>query len=77
MQRTSYFSTRDYLLNIGPRPDGSIPEESVKIMTQVGKWMDKSGIAIYQSEVTQPRRSNFATFTRTSGRATRWRWAAS
>ena len=35
--------TRDngnYLLNIGPRPDGTIPMESVNILTEVGRWMD-------------------------------------
>jgi alpha-L-fucosidase len=26
----------NYLLNIGPKPDGSIPEESVRIQTAVG-----------------------------------------
>ncbi|KAA8916779.1 hypothetical protein TRICI_001077 [Trichomonascus ciferrii] len=28
------------LLNIGPKPDGSVPEESVKRMQDIGKWMD-------------------------------------
>jgi alpha-L-fucosidase len=56
--------TGNYLLNIGPRADGSIPEESVRILTGVGKWMDRNGVAIYQSESTQPRRSAFAGFTR-------------
>jgi alpha-L-fucosidase len=56
--------TGNYLLNIGPRADGSIPDESVKIMTAVGKWMDRNGSSIYQSETTQPRRSAFASFTR-------------
>jgi len=56
--------TGNYLLNIGPKADGSIPEESVKIMTSVGKWMDKNGVSIYQSEIAQPRRSAIAGFTR-------------
>jgi len=54
----------NYLLNIGPKGDGSIPEESVKIMTAVGKWMDRNGHTIYQSDRCQPRRSNYAMFTR-------------
>ena len=33
----------NYLLNIGPKADGSIPEESVRILTAVGKWMDRNG----------------------------------
>jgi len=56
--------TGNYLLNIGPKADGSIPEESVKILTSVGKWMERNGVSIYQSETTQPRRSAFAGFTR-------------
>jgi len=56
--------TGNYLLNIGPKPDGSIPEESVRIMTTVGRWMDKNGKSIYQTEKCQPRRSNYASFTR-------------
>jgi alpha-L-fucosidase len=54
----------NYLLNIGPKGDGSIPEESVKIMTAVGKWMDRNGHTIYEAERCQPRRSNYAAFTR-------------
>jgi alpha-L-fucosidase len=54
----------NYLLNIGPRPDGSIPEESVRIMTAVGKWMDRNGAAIYDTEPCQVSRSTFANFTR-------------
>ena len=56
--------TGNYLLNIGPKPDGSIPEESVRILTSVGKWMDRNGQTIYQSEKCQPRRSAFAGFSR-------------
>jgi alpha-L-fucosidase len=61
---TCAHDTGNYLLNIGPKPDGSIPEESVKIMTQVGRWMEKSGKSIYDTDVCQPRRSNYASFTR-------------
>ena len=55
----------NYLLNIGPRPDGTIPEESVRILTEVGQWMAKNGDTIYRSDNCQPRRSNYASFTRT------------
>ncbi|HKX33379.1 MAG TPA: alpha-L-fucosidase, partial [Blastocatellia bacterium] len=54
----------NYLLNIGPKPDGSIPEQSVRILTSVGQWMDRNGQSIYHSDRCQPRRSNYATFTR-------------
>src|SRR5690349_20466634 len=56
--------TGNYLINIGPKPDGSIPEESVRIMSNVGKWMERNGKAIYQTESCQPRRSAFASYTR-------------
>jgi alpha-L-fucosidase len=54
----------NYLLNIGPKPDGSIPEESVDIMTQVGKWMDRNGSSIYTADKCSVGRSNYASFTR-------------
>ena len=61
---TCSHDTGNYLLNIGPKPDGSIPEESVKIMTTVGRWMEKNGKSIYDTDPCQPRRSNYASFTR-------------
>jgi alpha-L-fucosidase len=61
---TCAHDTGNYLLNIGPMADGSIPPESVQIMLPVGKWLGRNGVSIYQSEACQPRRSNFAAFTR-------------
>ena len=40
----------NYLLNIGPEPDGSVPPESVAILEAVGKWLDTNGKAIYGTE---------------------------
>jgi alpha-L-fucosidase len=40
----------NYLLNIGPKPDGSIPEESVTVLEAVGKWLQTNGKAIYGAE---------------------------
>ncbi len=40
----------NYLLNIGPKPDGSIPQESVDILQAVGKWTSQNGAAIYGTE---------------------------
>jgi alpha-L-fucosidase len=54
----------NYLLNIGPRPDGSIPDDSVRIMTDVGKWMSRNSATIYAADVCQVGSSNFAGFTR-------------
>jgi len=54
----------NYLLNIGPKPDGSVPEESVHILNVVGEWMDKYGHTIYGAEPCDVKRSCFANFTR-------------
>ncbi len=35
------------LLNIGPRPDGTIPEQAQKILLEMGDWLKVSGEAIY------------------------------
>ena len=55
----------NYLLNIGPRPDGSVPEPSVDVLTEVGRWMQTNGDTIYKSDLCKPRRSSYASFTRT------------
>jgi alpha-L-fucosidase len=54
----------NYLLNIGPKPDGSIPEESVRVLAEVGQWMSRNGDTIYGAEQCQVRHSEFAGFTR-------------
>ena len=54
----------NYLLNIGPKPDGSVPEESVRILNEVGAWMQTNGHTVYDSDLCQVRRSNYASFTR-------------
>jgi alpha-L-fucosidase len=35
------------LLNIGPRADGTIPEEDSAILLEIGKWLEINGEAIY------------------------------
>lgn len=40
----------NYLLNIGPKPDGSIPDESTERLTAIGKWMKVNGEAIYGTQ---------------------------
>lgn len=54
----------NYLLNIGPKPDGSIPEESVRILEAVGKWTSKYGDTIYGAPKCNVKSSLFADFTR-------------
>ena len=54
----------NYLLNIGPMADGSIPPDSVRILSEVGQWMSRNGTAVIGSDLCQVRNSVFATFTR-------------
>ena len=54
----------NYLLNIGPMADGAIPQPSVRILTTLGKWMEKHGNTIYGAETCQVTDSAYAKFTR-------------
>ncbi len=40
----------NYLLNIGPMPDGTVPPESICILDEVGKWLEVNGKAIYATD---------------------------
>lgn len=37
------------LLNIGPKPDGTIPEEQKQILLEIGHWLSVNGEAIYET----------------------------
>lgn len=39
----------NYLLNIGPKPDGTFPQESVDRLAEIGQWMKVNGISIYNT----------------------------
>lgn len=38
------------LLNIGPKPDGTLPEEAVERLEAIGKWLGEYGETIYGTE---------------------------
>ncbi|SHM72360.1 alpha-L-fucosidase [Chitinophaga sp. CF418] len=42
----------NYLLNVGPKADGTFPQESVDLLKQVGDWMKANGEAIYDTEAS-------------------------
>ena len=35
------------LLNIGPAPDGSVPEEAIEPLETVGRWLEENGRVVY------------------------------
>ena len=35
------------LLNIGPKPDGSVPSDAVTPLTEVGEWLSRNGEVVY------------------------------
>ena len=35
------------LLNVGPKPDGTLPEQAQELLRGIGKWMEVNGEAIY------------------------------
>jgi alpha-L-fucosidase len=35
------------LLNVGPKPDGTIPDEEQRILREIGQWLKVNGEAIY------------------------------
>jgi alpha-L-fucosidase len=37
----------NFLLNIGPKADGTFPEEAVTRLREIGRWMDVNGQSIY------------------------------
>jgi alpha-L-fucosidase len=47
MLRTATAGGGNLLLNIGPKPDGSVPEEAVERLGPVGRWVDRNGEALY------------------------------
>ena len=47
MLNTACSGGGNLLLNIGPKPDGSVPEAAVEPLTAVGKWLKANGKAVY------------------------------
>jgi alpha-L-fucosidase len=42
----------NYLLNVGPKPDGEFPEQSIRSLKEIGEWMKVNGEAIYGTKAS-------------------------
>ncbi len=56
------------LLNVGPRPDGTIPEESVERLAGIGDWLSKNGESIYGTRATMLKPQNWGVVTHKEGK---------
>jgi len=54
----------NYLVSIGPKPDGSVQREAVDLLTKVGDWMSRNGSAMYGTERAKVTRFQYAGITR-------------
>jgi alpha-L-fucosidase len=41
------------LLGVGPKPDGTFTGEAIERLKEVGKWMNKNGVGIYNTRTTK------------------------
>jgi len=58
----------NFLLNVGPRADGTIPEENLPILEDIGQWMKRNGEAIYGSGHSRLSWNNASKLTRVGNR---------
>lgn len=52
------------LLGIGPKPDGTLPEEATVRMKEIGNWIKANGSAIYNTRITPDYKDSSTWFTR-------------
>jgi len=54
----------NYLLDIGPKADGAVPDPSVSRLKTIGKWLKKNGDAVYATEKCRFPHGNIGVYTR-------------
>ncbi len=58
----------NYLLNIGPKGDGSIPEPSVKSLAAIGRWMKVNSASIYNTTASPFEKPAWGRYTKKPGK---------
>jgi alpha-L-fucosidase len=53
----------NFLLNVGPGPDGTLPPTALLRMNEIGAWMDVNGNAIYSTRPIAPYREGEVRYT--------------
>jgi alpha-L-fucosidase len=54
----------NFLLNVGPDPDGRLPEPALVRMKEIGEWMQINGSALYGTRPTPPYKIDNACLTK-------------
>jgi alpha-L-fucosidase len=54
----------NFLLNVGPQPDGQLPAAAVQRMKEIGDWLHVNGEAIYGTRPIAPYKDGQVVFTR-------------
>jgi alpha-L-fucosidase len=59
----------NFLLNVGPQPDGELPARAVARLQEIGQWMKVNSEAIYGTRPIPPYKEGQVVFTRKGGSA--------
>ncbi|MDR2148660.1 MAG: alpha-L-fucosidase [Tannerella sp.] len=60
----------NYLLNVGPTPEGEIPQQSIDGLRAIGRWMKVNGEAIYGTQRSPVDKPDWGYITRKDGKKT-------